>query len=30
VALTFGAGIAVLAVMLWLVLPLRHRRALPD
>ena len=29
VALSFGAGIAVLAVMLWLVLPVRHRRAVP-
>jgi high-affinity Fe2+/Pb2+ permease len=30
VAVLGGAGIAALAVMLWLVLPLRHRRALPD
>jgi hypothetical protein len=30
IALTVGAGIAALAVMLWLRLPVRHRRAPPD
>jgi len=30
IALTFGAGIAVLTVFLWLALPVRHRRALPE